>query len=111
MLENCLNCKPRRALTFAWVWMFIQARPQTHENVPHQMRTKFPRPDAPCMDYLPTFGEKWPHELREMYVGKYSHPMEHLGRQMQRPILWVRKRSRWWFQVSNIFYFHPYLGK
>ena len=48
-------------------------------------------------------GEKWPHELGEMYVGKYSHPMEHLGRQMQRPILWVRKRSRWWFQIFLIF--------
>ena len=24
-------------------------------------------------------GEEWPHEQGEMYVGKYSHPMEHLG--------------------------------
>ena len=29
------------------------------------------------MDYLPTLGEKWPHSRGN--VGKYSHPMEHLG--------------------------------
>ena len=27
-------------------------------------------PDAPCMDYLPTLGEKWPHSRGN--VGKYS---------------------------------------
>ena len=27
-------------------------------------------PDAPCMDYLPTLGEKWPHSSGN--VGKYS---------------------------------------
>ena len=27
-------------------------------------------PDAPCMDYLPTLGEKWPHLKGN--VGKYS---------------------------------------
>ena len=27
-------------------------------------------PDAACMDYLPTLGEKWPHEQRGN-VGKY----------------------------------------
>ena len=27
-------------------------------------------PNAPCMDYLPTFGEKWPHSRGN--VGKYS---------------------------------------
>ncbi len=27
-------------------------------------------PDAPCMDYLPTLGEKWPHSKGN--VGKYS---------------------------------------
>ena len=36
--------------------------------------------DSPCMDYLPTGKvkrEKWLHSRRN--VGKYSHPMEHLG--------------------------------
>jgi len=23
----------------------------------------------------------------------------------------IEQSSRWWFQLSNIFYFHPYLGK
>ena len=32
--------------------------------------TKEPHPDAPCMDYLPTLGEKWPHSRGN--VGKYS---------------------------------------
>ena len=31
---------------------------------------KPPTPDAPCMDYLPTLGEKWPHSSG--HVGKYS---------------------------------------
>ena len=35
-------------------------------------------PNAPCMEYLPTLGEKLPHSMGEM-AGKYSHPMEHLG--------------------------------
>ena len=29
-----------------------------------------PFPNAPCMDYLPTLGEKWPHSRGN--VGKYS---------------------------------------
>lgn len=29
------------------------------------------------MDYLPTLGEKWLHARGK--VGKYAHPMEHLG--------------------------------
>ena len=27
-------------------------------------------PDAPCREYLPTLGSKWPHSRRN--VGKYS---------------------------------------
>ena len=30
----------------------------------------FSIPNAPCMDYLPTLGEKWPHSRGN--VGKYS---------------------------------------
>ena len=30
----------------------------------------FMYPDAPCMDYLPTLGEQWPHSRGN--VGKYS---------------------------------------
>ena len=30
------------------------------------------------MDYLPTLDETWPHSRGN--VGKYSHPMEHLGK-------------------------------
>ena len=26
-------------------------------------------------------------------------------------LLYIQTTSGWWFQVSNIFYFHPYLGK
>lgn len=24
-------------------------------------------PDAPCMEYVPTLGQEWPHEQEEMY--------------------------------------------
>ena len=30
------------------------------------------------LDDLPTLLEKWPHS-REKWLGKYSHPTEHLG--------------------------------
>ena len=45
------------------------------------MRGKIPllftTPDAPCMDYFPTLGEKWPHSRGN--VGQYSRSIEHLG--------------------------------
>ena len=46
-------------------------------------------------------------------VGKHSHPMEHLGLNyfifFLLAIVWCTMIS--WVVVSNMFYFHPYLGK
>ena len=39
--------------------LFLSPRNYTHPN-----------PDAPCIKYLPTLGEKWPHSKGN--VGKYS---------------------------------------
>jgi len=75
-------------------------------------------PDSPCMDYLPTGkvkGEKWLHSRRN--VGKYSHPMEHLGwvgnmtvvnfcfaianRRFRESIECHSKGTRWFFLVIS----------
>ena len=36
-------------------------------------------PDAPCMDYLPTWKVKNGHMNNGKWLAKYSHPIEHLG--------------------------------
>ena len=36
----------------------------------------FPNPDAPCMEYLPTLGEKWLHSRGNGWVNiPYMDPM------------------------------------
>ena len=100
-------------------------------------------PDAPCMEYLRTFGEKWLHSRGN--VGKYSlhgafgstvwvrvfsssesPPLKRfntlqgfdeglgvcrLRRKASGTVRGSGKGKNNEVVVSNIFYFHPYLGK
>ena len=61
--------------------MFVYVRPPysaTKQRSEFEKKKRFTKqnnvytlyPDAPCMDYLPTLGEKWPHP--KINVGKYS---------------------------------------
>ena len=59
-------------------------------------------PDAPCMDYLPTLGEKWPHSRGN--VGKYSL---HGASGFERNLI-LRKMSGPENMVKNIFVSHSH---
>ena len=57
-----------------WIWFIIAVRilstqePLSTQEAPWNTVNTYP--DAPCMDYLPTLGEKWPQSKGN--VGKYS---------------------------------------
>ena len=54
--------------------------------------TQNPFPDAPCMDYLPTLGEKWPQSRGN--IGKYSlHGAFGFGMTGFWKTLWVKQRE------------------
>ena len=68
----------------AWLHLLSHSLSQFHALPPcllpmWQWRAWNLIPDAPCMDYVPTVWEEWPHEQGDMANGKYSYPMERLG--------------------------------
>ena len=60
---GCTRCHESHLPVFFFLWLLVVSQGFT---------------DAPCMDYLPTLGETWPHSKGNVVNIPYNY-MEHLG--------------------------------